>query len=93
MKDDILALAAEITAAFRKRGLHPPCAVVLGSHDDGMRLLAAIQGYRLVYMQPNKEIVPVEHPDGSCWMELQWHGIKFHWPAKAYAIDEGYVFT
>ena len=40
---DIIALAHEITLAFKRRDLSVPAAVILASHEDGMRLLAALQ--------------------------------------------------
>jgi len=91
MTDDIAYLAPKIIAEFKRLNLVPPMAIVLGSHEDGMRLLSAIGIAR--YMQPSSDIRPVAHPDGSAWMELEYYGLKFHWPARPYATKKGYVFT
>ncbi len=87
--EDILDALYQIRISFQKCNLEPPSAIVLSSHDDGTRFLAAMNGANLLLTFPNDAIKPVEHPDGSVWMEATFAGMKIIWPANRYATQSG----
>ncbi len=91
---DVLDMLYSVRMAFRRADMEVPAAIVLASHEDGMRLLAAIDATgAMIYTVPGATAKPVEHPDGSIWMEVQFAGMKIHWPANRFAIQAGgYVY-
>lgn len=94
MSNDILDALYGVRVAFVAAGLEPPAAICLKSHDDGMRLLSAIRDCGvMIYSAPDRNYKPVEHPDGSIWMEAEFAGMKIHWPANRWAMEAGgYVY-
>lgn len=93
MSNDIFDALYGVRAAFMCADLSPPAAIVLATHEDGMRLLTAINAAGVIYTAPNPHYKPVEHPDGSIWMEAEFAGMKIHWPANRYAKEAGgYVY-
>lgn len=94
MKDDIFEALYEVRANFIRAGLEPPQAIILATHKDGMRFLSAIAGSGMAtYRAPDPAYKPINHPDGSVWMEAEFAGIKIHWPANRYVTGNGgYVF-
>lgn len=93
MTADIFDALYSVRTAFMAAGLDPPAAIVLKTHKDGMCLLSAINQAAMIYTAPNAAYKPVEHPDGSIWMEVEFAGMKIHWPANRYATEAGgYVY-
>ncbi len=86
---DIFEVLATIRNEFLRLGFQPPAAIILQSHDEGMRLLTNIAQMNLVIDPVGKYGKPVEHPDGSTWMEIEVMGIKIRWPAKRFAQPGG----
>ena len=79
-----------IRATFMRAGLEPPQAIILKSHEEGMRFLSAIRDSgMLIYQIPDQAYKLVEHPDGSMWMQAEFAGMKIHWPANRYATQAG----
>ena len=75
---------------FMAAGLDPPQAIILKSHDDGMKFLSKIRDSgMMLYQIPDRAYKPGEHPDGSMWMEAEFAGMKIHWPANRYATQAG----
>lgn len=91
---DIFDSLYRVRTTFLSAGLNPPAAIVLKTHDDGMRLLSAIRDAPgMIYTVPSQYYKPIEHPDGSVWMEAEFAGMKIHWPANRYATQAGgYVY-
>lgn len=90
---DILDALHQIRVSFEAANLSSPAAIVLSSHEDGMRFLSAIAAANLLYTVPSRHYKPVEHPDGSIWMEAEFAGMRIHWPANRYATQAGgYVY-
>ena len=83
-----------VRTRFMAAGLNPPEAIVLKSHDDGMRFLSAIRDYPgMIYSMPHPAYSPIEHPDGSIWMQAEFAGMKIHWPANRIATKAGgYIY-
>ena len=87
---DIFEALYGVRVAFMRANLSVPAAIVLATHDDGMRLLSAVRDSGgLMYQVPSPHYKPIEHPDGSFWMEAEFAGIKVHWPANRYATEAG----
>lgn len=90
---DILDSLYAARTAFLAADLSAPAAIVLATHDDGIRFLQAINAAAIRYTAPNQHSKPVEHPDGSIWMGAEFAGMKIHWPANRYAMEAGgYVY-
>ena len=90
MSEDFFDSLHTIRATFMRAGLEPPQAIILASHEEGMRFLSAIRDSgMMVYKMPDAAYKPVEHPDGSMWMQAEFAGMKIHWPANRYATQAG----
>lgn len=91
--NDIFEALYRIRTSFLAANLEAPAAIVLKTHDDGMRFLSAVAASGIIYVAPSQHYKPVEHPDGSIWMEAEFAGMKIHWPANRYATQAGgYVY-
>ena len=87
---DILDALYTVRAAFLRANLSPPDAIILASHKDGMRFLSAFKQDNIIYSEsgpPHGK--PIEHPNGSVWMEAEVAGIKIRWPANRRAMETG----
>lgn len=91
---DVFDALYRVRVAFKAAGLEPPSDIVLKTHDDGMRFLSAIRDAPgMMYTVPSQHYKPIEHPDGSIWMQAEFAGMKIHWPANRYATQAGgYVY-
>lgn len=89
MEGDILDALYQIRIGFQKCDLLPPAAIILSSHDEGMRFLSAMNGAGLQLTFPHDAIKPVEHPDGSVWIEVTFADMKIRWPGNKYATQSG----
>lgn len=91
MSDDIIDAIAKFRVAFLRENLKPPTAILLASHDEGMRIVSHLQqGMRWQYTLGDKALgTPVEMADGSVCMELEIMGMKVRWPANKYAMPDG----
>lgn len=88
--NNILDALYTVRAAFLRANLSPPDAIILASHEDGMRFLAAVKQGNIIYhdsLSPYGK--PIEHPDGSVWMEVEAVGMKIRWPANRRAMETG----
>lgn len=75
---------------FERLNLEPPSEIILKSRDEGMRLLVLVGRHNHTWVAgPNGTCNPVEHPNGSVWMEFDLMGIKFRFPANQYAVENG----
>ena len=85
---DILDAIAEFRAAFQTLDLDPPVSITLSTHEAGMKLLCRLYAtpYLIYYGGAGK---PVEHPDGSVWVEIEVVGMKIRWPGNKYARQNG----
>jgi hypothetical protein len=94
MDNNIFDALHGVRLAFKRADLEAPAAIVLKTHEDGMRFLSALRDSgMMVYTAPHYAYKPVEHPDGSIWMEAEFAGMKIHWPANRYATQAGgYVY-
>lgn len=94
--NDIFDALYGVRLSFRRAGLGVPAAIVLATHEDGMRFLSAINASGMPLYRAggsDAHAKPVEHPDGSVWMEAEFAGIKIHWPANRIAVKAGgYVY-
>ncbi len=79
----------EMLHGFAAQGFEAPEALILKSHKDGMWLLRSILKTKHFRYVPGGYGKPVEHPDGSVWMEIEVQGLKVRWPALKYAQESG----
>lgn len=79
-------LFGTILNAFASEDMRPPVAVILESPQEGMRVLSALSNLQHMTLSDGAGAKPVEHPDGSVWMEITVYGIKVRWPAQRYAL-------
>ena len=92
MSDDIIDAIAKFRVAFLRENLKPPVAIMLASHDEGMRLVSHLNGMMMkpTYTLGDRTLgKPVEMADGSIAMELEIMGMKVRWPANRYALPDG----
>lgn len=72
-------------------GLEPPTAILLGTHDEGMKLLSSVRqnvNWQATLGSPQLG-KPIEMADGSVWMEVKAMDIAIRWPANRYATPDG----
>ena len=88
---DFIQAVTRIVHEFRVAGLEVPDCILLKSHDEGMRLLAQLQkNPYLVYRAGDSAFgKPIEHPDGTCWMQVEVYGVKIRWPAMKMMVPKG----
>lgn len=88
---DILDGLAKVHACFRSAGLESPTAILLGSHEEGMRFLSCVrqQDIWLASIGSAALGTPVQMSDGSSWMEVKVMGIFVRWPANRVALPDG----
>ena len=87
---DILDALYTARAVFMRANLSPPDAIILASHEDGMRFMSAVKQGNIIYhdsLPPYGK--PVTHPDGAVWMEAEFAGMKIRWPANRRAMETG----
>ncbi len=89
MGKDIFDAIAEFRVAFASLDLNPPDVILLKSPEDGMRVLSELRQEHLMTFAAGSVGQPVEHPDGSVWIEIEVYGMKIRWPAKKYATHDG----
>jgi hypothetical protein len=93
---DIVDAIARIGVEFRRLDLDVPQAIILKDHDQGVRLLCQLHQRNNLMIPFGSGLggKPIEHPDGSVWMEVEVYGIRVRWPAVKFAKREGgYVWT
>ena len=91
MSDDIVDAIARFRVAFLRENMKPPTTILLGSHDEGMRLLSYLRDsstWSMVVGDPRFG-KPVEMADGSVYMEMNIMGMAVRWPANRYALPDG----
>lgn len=88
---DLLDEIAKISHGFRKLNLEPPAAIILADHEQGMRLLGLLHQMQYMVLQVGTERLgrPIEHPDGSVYMQIEFYGMKVQWPAMKTALPNG----
>ena len=88
---DILDAIATTRHAFMAANLAAPTAILLGSHEEGMRFLSAVrQEERWIAVAGDPSLGRVvEMADGSAWMEVKVMGIAIRWPANRVAMPDG----
>ena len=87
---DILDALYTVRATFLRANLSPPDAIILATHEDGMRLLSTLKQESTIYRESwPLHAKPVEHPNGSVWMEVEAAGMKIRWPANRRAMETG----
>lgn len=87
---DIMEMIHDIRHALLKYGMEPPEVIILKNHDQGMRLLCGISQMNYLTYGPGQTYGnPIEHPDGSVYMEMQIMGVKIRWPANRIALESG----
>lgn len=87
---DILVALYTVRATFLRANLSPPDAIVLASHEDGMRFMSAVKQDNIIYSDPRPPYgKPVADPNGSVWMEAEFAGMKIRWPANRRAMETG----
>lgn len=91
---DTLKAISDTRRAFLAVGLEPPDVIILKSRKDGMKI---IHEFRMMTRDPSHLHdmgSPVEHPDGSVWMEVEVQDIKVRWPANKFALtDKSYAWA
>ena len=90
--EDIVTELAKLCVAFRRLNLEPPEAIILKTHEDGVRLLHELTHERVMMLMCSPDGRygrPIEHPDGSVWMEIEIYGLKIRWPANRLAMASG----
>lgn len=98
MTADILDVFLLIRMELERHGFKPPTVIHLASHEEGVKLLAAVSQQDLLIYAPGTIGRPVETPGGAVWMEVEIFGMKIRWPANRYALEQdeegrsGFVF-
>ena len=88
--NNILDAIYTARVAFLRANLSPPAAIILASREDGMRFLSAVKQDNIIDSALRSPYYnPVEHPDGSVWMEVEAVGMKIRWPANRRAMETG----
>ena len=87
--NNILDALYTLRVAFLRADLSPPAANILASHEDGMLFLSAVKQDTTYSELRSPYCNPVEHPDGSVWMEVEAVGMKIRWPANRRAMETG----
>lgn len=88
---DILDCLAQVRISFRQCDMQPPTAILLGSHEEGLRFLNQIRqtnSWTALVGSPDLGRV-VEMADGSAWMECKVMDIAVRWPANRLAMPDG----
>ena len=82
---------AKIAYGFRVLNLEPPAAIILADHEQGMRLLGLLHQMEYMVLTVGTERLgkPIEHPDGSVYMQIELYGMKVQWPALKMALSNG----
>lgn len=89
---DIIDAIAEFRVACERAGFKPPSVILLDDVEEGRKLmceLMATNAQRFVTLAPGEFGKPIEHPDGSVWMEIEIVGMKVRWPARQFALPGG----
>ena len=87
---DILDALYAARAVFMRANLSPPDAIILASHEDGMRFMSAVKQDNIIYRVPRSPYgKPVADPNGAVWMEAEFAGMKIRWPANRRAMETG----
>lgn len=91
MNTDIIDNIIRIREAFLMVNMEPPTAILLKSHEEGMRFLSAVrQQDRWIAIPGSPDFGhSVKMADGSIWMELKVMGIAVRWPANKTARSDG----
>lgn len=92
--DDIITVVARLANGFAQIGLPKPEAIVMKTHDDGMRLYRELQGLNhggVMHYRPGQEpgLQPVEGENGAVYMEAEVYGMKIRWPAEKWPMPRG----
>lgn len=88
---DIMDGLANIRHVFISAGLEPPTTILLGTHDEGMKLLSSIRqtgNWQAIAGSPQLG-KPIEMADGSVWMEIKVMDFAIRWPANKYVTHDG----
>lgn len=88
---DIIDALMKISHAFRSCDLDVPDAILLKTHEQGIRLLCKLHQQTMIMMPMDSERGGrvIEHHDGSVWMEVEVYSIKVRWPAMKLAKPGG----
>ena len=72
-------------------GLKPPAALLMASHDDGVRVAMEIAQMNRFISTINDGRLgkPIEMADGSIYMEVEVMGLKIRWAANRLAVPDG----
>lgn len=91
MSRDILDAMANLRIAFIAANLNPPAVMLLDQPEDGLKLIQYLKAEDMLIFTPGEYGRPVEHPDGSVWMELDVGvvGMQVRWPARTYPQPNG----
>lgn len=89
--DDILDGIAMAIVAFRCSNLKPPTAMLLESHEEGMRFLSALRqkGEWMAVVGDPSLGHEMQMADGSVWMEIKVMNVAIRWPANKMAVTDG----
>jgi len=80
--DDILDVLVRARLGFIHCGLKPPSVILLQSNKEGMHLLSVVEKRSFSSFPAGKYGRPIEHPDGTVWMEIEVMSMKLRWPAE-----------
>jgi hypothetical protein len=88
---DLIDSLMRISHEFRSLNLEPPSAIILADHEQGMRLLGLLHQMKYMVLTVGTERLgkPIEHPDGSVYMQIEIYGMKVQWPALKMALPDG----
>ena len=77
---ELLEKLYQIRETFMGMNITSPLTIIIPNAKDGRRL-ACVLSYspESLYIEYEK---PVEHPDGSVWMEIKFGEVYLRWPAS-----------
>jgi hypothetical protein len=93
---DFIEAVGRCVHTFKAAGFEPPDCILLKNHEQGIRMLTQLREMpTMVYRAGDPRMGKViEHPDGSCWMQVEVYGVKIRWPAVKMALPKGgYIWT
>lgn len=87
--NEILDAVLRLQRAFKMHDMDAPEVLILKTREAGLRLEHFLASKNVVDM-PQERAKPVEHPDGSVYMEMEIAGMKVRYPANRVAISHAH---
>ncbi len=88
--DEILKAVGLLRIALDRHDIDGPQVILLETPEAGRKLMHLVSQTDIITVRfPSQAYRPVEHPDGSTWIEYNLMGTLFRWPATKRALTGG----